>query len=385
MRIKSFEFKDLKTGWELEKLEFQRLNLLVGASGVGKSMILRNLLSVLDYKNVSEKNPAEWNIEIDSEETSYQWSGKTNSGIAGTAFKNFSKYDLLRHKEPSTFANELISINGSAIAKRVEIDYMKHEIYYSNNKIPNLNKLQSLLETISEKEMDDFRKTLEEYVNLSNARMGIFSLLALPLDNPYAREDIVPNYSSWQGDIFKFNEEVDIRTLYYLQNSNDSRFFDIAQDFLDIFPNIHNIEIKAFAEPHYTEYVLFITEEGVDHPIPAEDISQGMRTTLAHIITLHLAPENSVILVDEFENSLGVNCLDAVVDLINNNERNIQFILTSHHPYIINNIPMKNWKVVLREGAKVRAVDAEELGLGKSKHEAFNQLIATDAFRFGKL
>nr|WP_293102352.1 hypothetical protein [Okeania sp. SIO2F4] len=45
-------------------------------------------------------------------------------------------------------------------------------------------------------------------------------------------------------------------------------------------------------------------------------ISSGMLKTLMYISELYLSPEGSVILIDEFENSLGVNCLDSVTDLI---------------------------------------------------------------------
>ncbi|MDV2999866.1 MAG: hypothetical protein N5P05_001472 [Chroococcopsis gigantea SAG 12.99] len=50
-----------------------------------------------------------------------------------------------------------------------------------------------------------------------------------------------------------------------------------------------------------------------------------------YISQLYLAPDNSIILIDEFENSLGVNCLDSVTELVLNNNK-LQFIITSHHP-----------------------------------------------------
>ena len=48
-----------------------------------------------------------------------------------------------------------------------------------------------------------------------------------------------------------------------------------------------------------------------------------------------LWPDGSVILIDEFENSLGVNCLDEITEDVVKESRRLQFILTSHHPYII--------------------------------------------------
>src|ERR1700752_110542 len=43
MLLKSLSFEDKRTGWKLEDLRLDRFNLLVGASGVGKTRILRAL------------------------------------------------------------------------------------------------------------------------------------------------------------------------------------------------------------------------------------------------------------------------------------------------------------------------------------------------------
>ena len=55
----------------------------------------------------------------------------------------------------------------------------------------------------------------------------------------------------------------------------------------------------------------------------------------------------------------------------------IQFLVTTHHPYLINSMPMKAWKVFHRNGSKVYIKGGEELEAkyGKSKQKAFVQLI----------
>ena len=51
--------------------------------------------------------------------------------------------------------------------------------------------------------------------------------------------------------------------------------------------------------------------------------------------------------------------------------------VTSHHPYIINNIPVRNWYVFHRKGNEVTVKHGDELisKYGKSKQEAFIQLL----------
>jgi predicted ATP-dependent endonuclease of OLD family len=101
----------------------------------------------------------------------------------------------------------------------------------------------------------------------------------------------------------------------------------------------------------------------------------GLLKTLAHITEIHLLAEGSILLIDEFENSLGVNCIDVVTELLND-RKDIQFIITSHHPYIINKIPMQHWKIITRKGSVVTATNATDYEeLSGSRHKVFTQLI----------
>lgn len=119
--------------------------------------------------------------------------------------------------------------------------------------------------------------------------------------------------------------------------------------------------------------------------INQSDISAGMMRTLLQIITLVLANDGDVIMIDEFENGLGVNCINELADLIMEPEADIQVVMTSHHPYIINAIPVKDWKILTRNGSDVHVHTAEELHIGEhSKHEAFMQLLQTPEYRTGQ-
>ena len=108
-----------------------------------------------------------------------------------------------------------------------------------------------------------------------------------------------------------------------------------------------------------------------------------MFKTLMQIAQLFLCAESTVILIDEFENSLGINCIDTLTENLLYDNRDLQFILTSHHPYIINAIGMEYWKVVSRNGGVILTKNAEEYKLGQSRHEAFKQLIQLNEYRKG--
>ena len=46
MLLKTLSYLDKKTGWTLQDLKLDRFNLLVGASGVGKTRILRAIRTI---------------------------------------------------------------------------------------------------------------------------------------------------------------------------------------------------------------------------------------------------------------------------------------------------------------------------------------------------
>jgi len=109
-----------------------------------------------------------------------------------------------------------------------------------------------------------------------------------------------------------------------------------------------------------------------------------MLRTLLQLSELYLCAEGTVFLIDEFENSLGINCINEVINDILTSKRQLQFILTSHHPYIINAIDVKNWKLVTRNGGIVKTHNVYKFGIGKSKHDTFMQLLQLEEYQTGQ-
>jgi predicted ATPase len=171
----------------------------------------------------------------------------------------------------------------------------------------------------------------------------------------------------------------------------DKKLFNIIKErFIAIFPQVTDLkvaplEVRDVDMPDFfKEYpFLQIKEAGVDKWIQQNRISSGMYRTLMHISELYLCSEGTVFLIDEFENSLGINCIDELTNDMLKSKRKLQFILTSHHPYIINNIHFDNWKLVTRNAGVVRTHNASEFNLGKSKHDAFMQLMQLEAYQTG--
>ncbi|HKC69360.1 MAG TPA: AAA family ATPase, partial [Bacteroidia bacterium] len=165
-------------------------------------------------------------------------------------------------------------------------------------------------------------------------------------------------------------------------------FKEIKSRFTEVFPQIEDIKIEPLRDNDFSTFifeatVIQIKEKGVKKWIPHNRMSSGMLRTLLHIAEMYLWNEGTVILIDEFENSLGLNCIDVLTEDLIHDNNNVQFIATSHHPYIINKIPYDYWKIVTRKGSLIKIYDAKDSDMGKSHHDKFLSLINHPLYKQG--
>ena len=100
-----------------------------------------------------------------------------------------------------------------------------------------------------------------------------------------------------------------------------------------------------------------------------------MLKTIYYIVELFTMSEDSLVLIDEFENGLGVNCIDLLSELMLSERNDLQFIITSHHPKIINAIDKDKWRIIDREGSIVKNSSSLSYGIGNRQHDAYFNLI----------
>ncbi|MDM8565934.1 ATP-binding protein [Candidatus Halobeggiatoa sp. HSG11] len=383
MKINTLSYKNTSTGWELKPISFDNLTLLVGASGVGKTRILK---SILDLKKISKGeslNGVKWFIDFSTKNgNKYQWEGEFENDGFDLNIEDIIFIPEIDDKDKAKIKTEKLHINNEIIIDR-NID----GIIFNGTKTVKLSQNESIISLLKEEEqLKDIYTEFSRIIFDNNIENTSLSRKDLGIIDEKEVEFKLSEYNTLQK-IRESNEDMLIK-LYLFSINQQNIFNSILEAFTDIFPYIEDVKIAPIESKyihHFLRDVLFIKikEKGVTNWIYGTKISSGMLRTLLHIAELYLCADSSVILIDEFENSLGINCIDEITSSIVSAERDLQFIITSHHPYIINNINYSHWKLVTRKAGAVVARDVSEFGFDKSKHKAFTQLMNLDLYSEG--
>jgi ABC-type transport system involved in cytochrome c biogenesis ATPase subunit len=383
MLITRFSYNNKSSNWALEELVLNEINLLVGASGVGKTQILRSIKNLALIADGNSIPGIKWEIEFKTlSDDLYIWEGE---------FSDNNKSDILDSSDingqfTNVFADivyEKLSLNGEII-----IDRNKDQIVYEGKPTIKLSRQQSALHILKEEEkikpsFHCFKKILysDHSFQMNNDE--------LPLSIDYISIDsLVNKYDSLQK--IQNSNLLTVLKLFFIQFADKNTFNKIKSRFIEIFPQVQDIKVSPVKiiderSQSFSKNRLYIQikEIGIEHWILPSQISSGMFRTLLQLSELYLCAEGSVFLIDEFENSLGVNCINEITNDILNSNRQLQFIITSHHPYIIDAIGYSNWKLVTRNAGLIKAQNINKFGIGKSKHSAFMQLIQLEEYRTG--
>jgi ABC-type lipoprotein export system ATPase subunit len=371
MKIESLSFCYLDSRWQFSDLKLENLTLLVGASGVGKTRILDCILELkllaFNYSNGLDRRARvkaiEWSVEftlVDGQV--YEWNGTRN--------------------KKGYFEKEGIGVDGITIANRIG-----SAVVLENDIELKLNNDASLLYLLGEN--DVIKPILEAFRTIIYSNWELYSTMR---DLTHLmNESQLGQYGETIDEIRTLKEDSTFK-LFLAKRAGLPIVDEIKQRFIDIFPFVEDVlvDIEKLmpydgGEEEFMKIHIYLKEVGVKEPVHHSQVSSGMYRTFLLLCDLYLSPDGTVFLIDEFENSLGINCIDEVTTVLQSfRNRNLQFIITSHHPYIINNIHYKNWKLVTRRGGEVIAQDASDLiDFSMSRQQAFMQLTQLEEFTTG--
>ena len=382
MRILEFEFENKVNGWQLSPVKFDDLNLLVGVSGVGKTQILKAIMQVQKIADGGALNGRYWKIKFLIDENEYLWEGEFDKDSAEESISFSTEEDDEDDdlKEKPKIIKENLFINNTQIITRDKdnnIDVRGKE--YSG--LANSESIVHLMRDSKDSDISSIREAFKKIIHSDQVDSSSQTNRFWGFSN---FDSLKKSHNSLEK--IK-NSSLDIPVKLFLVFENPELFNtvkNIKESFQSIFNQIEGIKFDWIKGPFRQKIpILTLKEKDINNWVKQNNISSGMFRTLMHIAELYLLPDHSVVLIDEFENSLGVNCLSQVTESILNQGENQQFIITSHHPYVINNIDFEYWKIVTRKGNIVKIRNSSEFNLGGSKHTAFTKLMNLEEYEHG--
>ena len=364
MKIKSLYFKNGYLGWEVKRIEFQNLNLLVGLSGAGKSQII-NALWLLRGIAVSGNamNNVEWRLEFSIGEKQYDWKGSfgvvsfgDNYKIKSECIESSTGQKIERRNDGLiSFIDPEFGI-AQRTTKSTTPEGLLFQIYGS---------FQFIEDIVHHFKMMNIRDHTQSQANVSTD----FYRLRFQYDGRRVNANL--DLTGLQNSNYNIAERLLIA--YKRRGSELAVYDDIVSEVQTIFPIIDDWAVEEQVSRNNDDWNIAykIKVNGQRNFIPHRNISSGILRTFNIIADIYLSNTETVFLLDEFENSLGHNCLPNLEDLIIEHSIESQFIITSHHPDIINKIPKENWIIIKRENGSIENIRSNNLPFVNSTHEPY--------------
>ena len=349
------------------EINFGKFNLVVGDSATGKSRLLNTIFNV--GRMAAQKVQTQfflgyWNIIFEHKSNRYKWSIETHKPEGD--------------EEANIVQEQLLVLENHSEYKLVErtIDTFK----FNGNDLPRLSPRESSISLLRD---EDLIKPIHEAFASILKRQFSGSVL----DDTTSFQNITQNFI----ELIQKKRELDLLfhsnlnlscRLYILAEMFSDIYEKICDEFKAIFPFVNEVKVLD-AEQFGLSYpgivpVFAIKEKFHDKWISIKELSSGMKKVLLILTDISLLPKvGGVYLIDEYENSLGINAINTFPNVLLDSENSNQFIITSHHPYIIGNAPVKDWIMMHRKGNQIYVKQGEEIvkRFSKSRQQAFIQLI----------
>jgi len=365
MTIISYQYKDVdQPGWKFSKIELGKINLFVGVTGSGKTRILNTIFNIASYATgKSLLSPGKWNIKIEQNGSIYRWVVTAAIDKGETIYKEEKISKIVGKKEVSI------------------VERNKNEFKFDGTVLPKLPKNKSSISLLKD----------EKIIKPINKCMS--NILRRSFFEAHLKDAV--GYTSLSNNIIKkiekenevgslFGGKFDISAkLWFMKNFFQENYQLVCDYYMETFPFITRVEVRDMRKVDPEGPLLNLTpafcikERNVKKWILLQELSSGMQKVLLLLTDICTMPLGATYLIDEYENSLGINAIDSFPDFLLEHELNTQIIITSHHPYMINNIHPKHWFVFHRKGGDVTIKYGDEFveKMGKSKQQYFFQLI----------
>lgn len=374
MRINWIEFKNLDTGLIINKTSFNKeLTLFVGRSGAGKTQILEVISTFCNTATggIIDTGHFKGAISFSIDNDDFEWNvhvAREDLDIISSVTKRINDERFFfsdSNEATSIIKSETLSCNGNTIFKRTS-----QKLIMNGQELPQISNDFSL---IYQYRSNDLLRNVYDCMNGLYNSNKISPLFSWRIQYSF--------FKTMESELLKCKTEDEYREkfptsistpnkIYFLKKTNKNiGLYDILLKYYkNIFPDVDDFVFKLDRENRSMES--YVRTNGSN--IPYDSISAGMRKTISFLVDLLTISNNYVVLIDEIENGLGVNCLDEVYDLLTSLRTDLQLIMTSHHPYIINNVNPESCKIVDRKRNVISTYSAKELNLTNSHHDFYD-------------
>ncbi|MGD0174712.1 MAG: ATP-binding protein [Anaerolineales bacterium] len=373
MRINWYHYSDTsEPGWEFDPVSLGKMNLLVGETASGKSRFLNTMFHLGRYAVVNDFYAGNWEIKFEHNGKEYSWE------LRSRAIKSAQKKGIVEFEKLTRRDGE----------KEIElIKRSEKEIVYCGKTLDPLPKGETSLYLLRE----------TEDIGLAYKAFELILRRLFDQDALSSISEFQPISIGLQSEILEKHDLEIIRraelnlnnNLFFLEKVFPDLYKQIIEDYKLVFPFVEEVGITDLSK--INEYIAFpgiipvftIREHGSTNWIILPELSSGMKKVLLIMTDITMLPEGGVYLIDEYENSLGLNAINFFPEFVLSLKKGVQFVVTSHHPYLINQIPPSEWYVLHREGLHVQIQYGQTNvnKYGKSKQELFTQLINDPFFR----
>jgi len=372
MKIIELECGDFDTGWKFSPIKLDRLNLFVGASGAGKSKLLNWLFDIANKaaNDTPHAMQGYWRVVYEHADRKFVW-----------------EYESKPHPQvaPNSITRELVKEILSDQRETILIERDSDRFVFNGAELPKLSSTASALHTLREDPAvtpahAGFRRIMRRH--FFGDELGLAGAFQ---EVPANTQEIFKKTKSLEK-VWGQNLSLGVR-LSLLKQSLPDTYKAIVETYKSIFPFIKSCDVVDLSQlsgpnipikmPGRIVPMFAIYETKSKKPIPYVDMSSGMQKVLLIVTDIAMLPGGAVYLIDEYENSLGINAINFLPTFLLEEQRDNQILITSHHPYLINAIDVKSWFVFHRAGTQVTIKPGTELEkkYGRSKQALFTQLL----------
>lgn len=374
MRVQEYQYKDVEApGWSFTPIKLNRVNLFVGDTATGKTRLLNTIFNLGAFAAANHFLNGSWSVTFSHSRKTYRW-------VLSTSPREGSQ-------PPGVISKDILSVLEEGQWRNiVERDTTK--FLYRGAPLPKLHPSHPSIFLL--KEEPDIKPVHTAFSLVLRRQFGEDAPSKVAQLSPVPPK-LIKQASRNPNSILHADLGLSA-TLYALYRSRRRDYGALIDLYRTAFPSVVGFEFTYITDlplplkQQGRVPLLLVKEHRSANPIPLPELSSGMKKVLLILTDSFVLPEGSVYMIDEYENSLGLSAIDFFPEFLLHLSKDIQFILTSHHPYLINAIPPKHWFLFKREGMQVTIRFGEELAnrFGRSKQKAFTQLINDPEFNPGR-